>query len=57
MKALLFTLVRAYEFDMAVPAGGIGFTTTPVTRPMVNDEPEKGSQLPLIVRIYVPSQI
>ncbi|KAJ7472542.1 cytochrome P450 [Mycena latifolia] len=55
MKALLFALIRAFEFETAVPKGGIVFTSTPVTRPMVSSEPEKGSQLPLIVRPYLPS--
>ncbi|KAJ7667216.1 cytochrome P450 [Mycena rosella] len=56
MKSLLFALIRAFEFEMAVPEGGIGFTMTPVLRPTVLSEPEKGSQLPLIVRPYLPSQ-
>ncbi|KAJ7606317.1 cytochrome P450 [Mycena rosella] len=56
MKSLLFALIRAFEFEMAVPEGGIGFTTTPVLRPTVLSEPEKGSQLPLIVRPYLASQ-
>ncbi|KAJ6619284.1 cytochrome P450 [Mycena sp. CBHHK59/15] len=52
MKALLFTLVRAFEFERAVPEGGIGRTATPVQRPVVLSEVEKGSQMPLIVRPY-----
>ncbi|KAJ7143819.1 cytochrome P450 [Mycena epipterygia] len=52
MKALLFTLIRAFEFEAAVQEGGIGFTSTPVQRPVLQNEPEKGSQLPLIVRLY-----
>ncbi|KAJ7125383.1 cytochrome P450 [Mycena epipterygia] len=50
MKALLFILIRAFEFEMAVQEGGIGSTCTPVQQPVVQSEPEKGSQLPLIVR-------
>ncbi|KAJ6460231.1 cytochrome P450 [Mycena sanguinolenta] len=53
MKVLLFTLVRAFEFGPALLEGGIGYTATPVKRPVVNNEPEKGSQLPLVVTPYV----
>ncbi|KAF7346668.1 hypothetical protein MSAN_01804400 [Mycena sanguinolenta] len=52
MKVLLFTLVRAFEFRPALPEGGIGYTATPVKHPVVNSEPEKGSQLPLVVTPY-----
>jgi hypothetical protein len=53
MKSLLFALVRAFEFEPAVPTGGITFSLTPVMRPRVLAEPEGGNQLPLIVRPYV----
>lgn len=53
MKSLLFALVRAFEFEPAVPTGGIAFSLTPVMRPRVLAEPEGGNQLPLIVRPYV----
>ncbi|KAJ7290061.1 cytochrome P450 [Mycena rebaudengoi] len=52
MKALLFTLIRAFEFQPAVPKGGIGRTSTPLQRPIVLAEMEKGSQLPLIVKPF-----
>jgi hypothetical protein len=52
MKALLFTLIRAFEFEPAVPKGGIGRTSTPLQRPIVLAEKEKGSQLPLIVKPF-----
>ncbi|KAJ7627748.1 cytochrome P450 monooxygenase [Mycena polygramma] len=55
IKSLLFTLLRAFEFEPAVPEGGIGFSITPVMRPKVLSEPEGGNQLPLIVRPYVRS--
>ncbi|KAJ7255345.1 cytochrome P450 [Mycena rebaudengoi] len=51
-KALLFTLIRAFEFEMSVPKGGIGRSSTPLQRPVVLAEREKGSQLPLIVKLY-----
>ncbi|KAJ6606201.1 cytochrome P450 [Mycena vulgaris] len=53
MKALLFTLVRAFEFELAVPAADIGKKSTIVQRPIVLSEPEAGTQLPLLVRRYV----
>ncbi|KAJ7436818.1 cytochrome P450 [Mycena latifolia] len=52
MKALLFVLIRAFEFEMAVPEGGIGRTSAPVQRPVVLSEIAKGAQMPLIVRPY-----
>jgi len=52
MKALLFVLIRAFEFEMAVPEGGIGRTSTPVQRPVVLSEMDKGAQMPLVVKRY-----
>jgi hypothetical protein len=52
MKALLFTLIRAFEFEPACPKGGIARTATTTQRPIVVAEMEKGSQLPLIVKLY-----
>ncbi|KAJ7262512.1 cytochrome P450 [Mycena rebaudengoi] len=52
MKALLFTLIRAFEFEPAGPKGGIARTATQTQRPIVVAEMEKGSQLPLIVKPY-----
>ncbi|KAJ7186411.1 cytochrome P450 [Mycena filopes] len=52
MKSLLFTLLRAFEFELAVPKSDIAFSFTPVNRPRVLSEPEGGSQMPLIVRPY-----
>ncbi|KAJ6567804.1 cytochrome P450 [Mycena sp. CBHHK59/15] len=54
MKALLFTLIRAFEFEAAVPKGGIGGTSSVIRRPLVLAEKEKGSQMPLIVKPYIP---
>jgi hypothetical protein len=50
MKALLFTLIRAFEFEPVVQKGGIARTATTMQRPIVVGEMEKGSQLPLIVK-------
>ncbi|KAJ7657193.1 cytochrome P450 [Mycena polygramma] len=52
LKALLFTLVRAFEFEAAVPPGGIGSKMTGILqRPSVLDG-KGGSGLPLILRPY-----
>ncbi|KAF8202079.1 cytochrome P450 [Mycena galopus ATCC 62051] len=53
MKALLFFLVRAFEFKPAVPDGGIGRTSGLVHRPLDLAEPNKGSTLPLILKPFI----
>ncbi|KAI0795607.1 cytochrome P450 [Abortiporus biennis] len=53
MKALIFTLVRAFEFELAVPAGDIIKKSSVVQRPLVLSEIEKGSQMPLLVKPYI----
>ncbi|KAJ3556986.1 hypothetical protein NM688_g1720 [Phlebia brevispora] len=55
MKALLFTLVRSFEFELAVPPSDIIKRSTIVQRPLVQTEKEKGNQLPLLVRPYQPA--
>ncbi|KAE9404971.1 cytochrome P450 [Gymnopus androsaceus JB14] len=52
MKALLFVLIRGFEFELAVPREEIIKKSAIVQRPRVKSEPEKGSQLPLLVRAY-----
>ena len=52
MKALIFTLVRAFEFELAVPADDIIKRSLIVQRPLVRYEQEKGSQMPLLVKAY-----
>lgn len=52
MKVLLFTLVRAFEFDLAVPAEDIGKKTSIVQRPMVLSDPGGGNQMPLLIKPY-----
>ncbi|KAJ7785145.1 cytochrome P450 [Mycena maculata] len=50
-KALLFTLVRTFEFELAVPVEDIGRKPTAIVqRPTVRSEPAAGNQLPLRVR-------
>ncbi|KAJ3838895.1 cytochrome P450 [Lentinula raphanica] len=55
MKALLFVLVRKFEFDLAVSPDDVVGKSTIVQRPHLKSEPEKGSQLPLWMKLYVPS--
>ena len=51
MKALLFTLVRAFEFELAVAPEEITRKVLVVQRPVVKSGPEKGAQMPLLVRM------
>jgi hypothetical protein len=55
MKALLFTLVRAFEFELAVPVEDIGKRSSIVQRPIIRSQPEAGNQMPLLVKRYVRS--
>ncbi|KAJ7435983.1 cytochrome P450 [Mycena galericulata] len=53
-KALLFTLVRAFEFELAFPVEDLGkMSSFIVQRPFVRSEREAGNQLPLLVRPVV----
>ena len=52
MKALVFTLVRTFEFELAVPIEDIKPSGLFVQRPALRSEPAKGAQLPLIIRPY-----
>ncbi|KIK04008.1 hypothetical protein K443DRAFT_676319 [Laccaria amethystina LaAM-08-1] len=54
MKALLFTLIRSFEFELAVPASDIGKKAGIVHRPILLSNPEGGSQMPLLVKAYQP---
>lgn len=51
MKALLFVLVRAFEFELAVPIEKIGVKIAIVRQPTTADE-EDPHQMPLIVKPY-----
>ena len=53
MKALLFMLVRAFEFELAVPAEDVQKKSSVVQRPQLRSAPERGSQLPLLVKRYI----
>ena len=50
MKALLFTLIRAFEFELAVPPKDIAKKTTIVQRPLVLSDPAGGNQMPLLLK-------
>lgn len=52
MKAILYTLVRAFEFGLAVPADDIIQTQNVVVRPSVRSEPKVGNQMPLLIKPF-----
>ncbi|KAF7976465.1 hypothetical protein HWV62_6723 [Athelia sp. TMB] len=52
MKALLYALVRAFEFELAVPAANIVPKLSIVLNPTVSSEPEIAKQMPLLVKPY-----
>ncbi|KAI0633800.1 cytochrome P450 [Trametes polyzona] len=52
VKAILFTLLRAFEFEFAVPIEDIAIKTLPLQRPSLRSAPQDGFQLPLIVKPY-----
>ncbi|KAG8829956.1 hypothetical protein FRB91_007152 [Serendipita sp. 411] len=50
MKALLFALIRSFEFKLAVDADDVIGKVGIVTRPALRSRPEEGHQLPLLIR-------
>ena len=54
IKALLFSLIRAFEFEMVVPVDDIKVKWTGVSSPTLVSDPEGGLQLPLKVKPYLP---
>jgi len=52
MKALIFTLVRTFEFSMAISDDKFEKRSDVVTRPYIKDDQEAGAQMPLIVKVY-----
>ncbi|KAG8845041.1 hypothetical protein FRB91_002109 [Serendipita sp. 411] len=50
MKALLFALVRSFEFKLAVDADDVVGKVGIVTRPALRSRPQEGHQLPLLIR-------
>ncbi|KZS96656.1 cytochrome P450 [Sistotremastrum niveocremeum HHB9708] len=51
MKALIFTLIRAFTFELSDPTLEIYGKTSIVTRPLVRGQEEKGNQMPLKVSL------
>ncbi|KAJ8495118.1 hypothetical protein ONZ45_g12995 [Pleurotus djamor] len=49
MKAFLFTLLRAFEFELAVPASDIMTKSMIVQKPMLKSNPKAGNVLPMRV--------
>lgn len=56
MKALLYALVRAFEFELAVSPQDIKMTPGIVQRPALRADPTGAVQMPLVVRRYRPSE-
>jgi len=50
MKALLFVLIRAFEFELAVPVDHISKKSGIVSRPVVKDDPKGVNRMPLILK-------
>ena len=51
MKALLFTLVRAFEFELAVHPENVTKRIAIVQRPFILNEKDQ-NQMPLIIKPY-----
>lgn len=51
MKALVFSFTRAFDFELAVPSSKITCRTMIATRPYLVSNADKGSQLPIIIRL------
>lgn len=49
-KATLFTLLRKFEFELAVPATEIESDSTVVHHPFLQGDKERENQLPVIIR-------
>ncbi|KAJ6568677.1 cytochrome P450 [Mycena capillaripes] len=56
LKALLFTLVRGLEFELAVPAAEIGRVSMAlVQQPIVRRDRAAGAQMPLLIKPFIQS--
>lgn len=53
MKALIYTLVRAFEFEMAVPIEDITKNIGLVQRPFIHREMEKRTRIPLVIKVHM----
>ncbi|XP_006455441.1 hypothetical protein AGABI2DRAFT_209906 [Agaricus bisporus var. bisporus H97] len=52
-KALLFTLVRTFDLQLAVPVDDIGRRMYVTERPMLRSDPKAGGQMPLLITPYI----
>lgn len=52
MKALIFVLIRAFTFELAVPANEIIKKASIVQRPLLKSNPEAGNVLPMLIKPY-----
>ncbi|KAJ6572150.1 cytochrome P450 [Mycena capillaripes] len=50
MKAMLFTLIRDFEFELAISPEDVGRRNNIVGRPYIASDPGSGSQLPMLIR-------
>lgn len=50
MKALLFTLLRTFEFELTVPADHI-VSRSRLARPFIKGEEKRGARLPLLLKV------
>ncbi|KAI0734311.1 cytochrome P450 [Fomitopsis betulina] len=50
MKALIFTLIRAFEFELAVPKDDVVRQNASIQRPILRSALDKGSQLPMLIK-------
>ncbi|KAK6966779.1 cytochrome P450 [Favolaschia claudopus] len=54
LKALMFTLIRALEFELAVPADNVGRIIGPILQvPGLRSDKDAGNQLPVLIRPFV----
>ncbi|KAH0835842.1 cytochrome P450 [Lanmaoa asiatica] len=51
-KAILFTLVRAFEFELAVPVSKIGRKHGAMQQPFLRGDPKSRAQFPLLLKPY-----
>ncbi len=52
MKVILFTIVREFEMELAVPYEDIISKASAVQRPVLKSSPKDGSQMPIFVKIH-----
>jgi hypothetical protein len=53
MKSILFTLIRSFEFDLAVPVEDVKKKSSVVQRPVLTSDPTGTNQLPLLIKPYI----